>query len=158
MRPIAMGRRNSLFSGSEGGAESWAILASLVNTAKLHELDPQAYLADGLERIVSRRTKSHQLYELLAWKWKTAHVRTAQVAYEPASPSGFAVEHGRRDHPASDPIIPASLPPAPQQAHGLDDRGDIGVGVAQKFLLGAHPCRSERRAALIVHTVQDGQQ
>src|SRR5207249_2500871 len=36
MRPIAMGRRNSLFSGSEGGAESWAILASLVNTAKLH--------------------------------------------------------------------------------------------------------------------------
>ena len=50
-----MGRRNSLFSGSEGGAESWAILASLVNTAKLHELDPQAYLADVLERIVSGR-------------------------------------------------------------------------------------------------------
>jgi transposase len=44
MRPIAMGRRNSLFSGSEGGAESWAILASLVNTAKLHDLDPGAYL------------------------------------------------------------------------------------------------------------------
>jgi len=42
---MAMGRRNSLFSGSEGGAESWAILASLVNTAKLHELDPQAYPA-----------------------------------------------------------------------------------------------------------------
>ena len=39
----ADGRRNSLFSGSEGGAESWAILAPLVNTAKLHELDPQAY-------------------------------------------------------------------------------------------------------------------
>ena len=80
MRPIAMGRRNSLFSGSEGGAESWAILASLVNTAKLHELDPQAYLADVLERIVSGRTKSHQLHELLAWNWKTAHARTAQVA------------------------------------------------------------------------------
>ena len=80
MRPIAMGRRNSLFSGSEGGAESWAILASLVNTAKLHDLDPQAYLADVLERIVSGRTKSHQLHELLAWNWKTAHARTAQVA------------------------------------------------------------------------------
>src|SRR5829696_3165870 len=62
MRPIAMGRRNSLFSGSEGGAESWAILASLVNTAKLHDLDPQAYLADVLERIVSGRTKSHPLH------------------------------------------------------------------------------------------------
>src|ERR1700726_2160626 len=80
MRPIAMGRRNSLFSGSEGGAESWAILASLVNTAKLHDLDPQAYLADVLERIVSGRTKSHQLHELLAWNWKAAHARIAQVA------------------------------------------------------------------------------
>src|SRR5712672_1017044 len=78
MRPIAMGRRNSLFSGSEGGAESWAILASLVNTAKLHELDPQAYLTDVLERIVSGRTKSHQLHELLAWNWKAARERTAR--------------------------------------------------------------------------------
>ena len=80
MRPIAMGRRNSLFSGSEGGAESWAILASLVNTAKLHELDPQAYLADVLERIVSGRTRSHQLHELLAWNWKAAHPRIVQAA------------------------------------------------------------------------------
>jgi transposase len=80
MRPIAMGRRNSLFSGSEGGAESWAILASLVNTAKLHDLDPQAYLADVLERIVCGQTKSHQLHELLAWNWKAARERTAQAA------------------------------------------------------------------------------
>jgi transposase len=80
MRPIAMGRRNSLFSGSEGGAESWAILASLVSTAKLHDLDPQAYLTDVLERIVSGRTKSHQLHELLAWNWKAARERTAQAA------------------------------------------------------------------------------
>lgn len=48
MRPIAMGTRSSLFRGSEGGAESWAIVASLVNTAKLHELDPQGHLADVL--------------------------------------------------------------------------------------------------------------
>jgi transposase len=80
MRPIAMGRRNSLFSGSEGGAESSAILASLVNTAKLHELDPQAYLADVLERIVSGRTKNHQLHELLAWNRKAAQAHTTQVA------------------------------------------------------------------------------
>src|SRR5258708_16665095 len=77
MRAIAMGRRNSLFSGSEGGAESWAILASLVNPAKLHDLDPQAYLADVLERIVSGQTKSHQVHELLAWNWKAAHARIA---------------------------------------------------------------------------------
>ena len=80
MRPIAMGRRNSLFSGSEGGAESWAILASLVNTAKLHELDPQTYLADVLERIVSGQTKSHQLHELLAWNWKAARELNARAA------------------------------------------------------------------------------
>jgi transposase len=80
MRPIAMGRRNSLFSGSEGGAESWAILSSLVNTAKLNGIDPQAYLADVLERIVSGRTKSHQLADLLAWNWKAARERTVRVA------------------------------------------------------------------------------
>jgi transposase len=80
MRPIAMGRRNSLFSGSEGGAESWAMLASLVNTAKLHDLDPQAYLADVLERIVNGQTKIHQLHELLAWNWKAARERVAKAA------------------------------------------------------------------------------
>ncbi|MGF6313571.1 hypothetical protein ABIB82_007748 [Bradyrhizobium sp. i1.8.4] len=80
MRPIAIGRRNSLFSGSEGGAESWAILGSIVNTAKLHELDPQAYLTGVLERMVSGQTKSHQLHELLAWNWKAAREFSARVA------------------------------------------------------------------------------
>jgi hypothetical protein len=51
-----------------------------VNTAKLHDLDPQAYLTDVLERIVSGQTKSHQLSELLAWNWKAARERAAQVA------------------------------------------------------------------------------
>jgi transposase len=83
MRPIAMGRRNSLFSGSEGGAER--ILASLVNTAKLHNLDPQAYLADVLERIVSGRTKSHHLHELLAWNWKGAASAPHRPPHEPTS-------------------------------------------------------------------------
>ena len=48
----------------------------------------------------------------------------------------------------------------PILAHGLDDRWDIGVGVAQKFFgLGALSCRSEQRMPLVVHTVQqDGQQ
>ena len=80
MRPIALGRKNSLFAGSEGGAESWAILASLLNTAKLNDLDPQTYLTDVLERIVSGRTKSHQLHELLAWNWKAEHERVERAA------------------------------------------------------------------------------
>jgi hypothetical protein len=80
MRPIALGRRNSLFSGSEGGAESWAILASLLNTAKLNDVDPQTYLCDILERIVSGRTKNHQLHELLVWNWKAPRTTAAQAA------------------------------------------------------------------------------
>jgi transposase len=80
MRPIALGRKNSLFAGSEGGAESWAILASLLATAKLNGLDPQTYLSDVLERIVSGRTKSHQLHDLLAWNWKAEHERVERAA------------------------------------------------------------------------------
>jgi transposase len=80
MRPIALGRRNSLFAGSEGGAESWAILASILATAKLNGLDPQTYLTDVLARIVSGRTKSHQLHELLAWNWKAAREQAERAA------------------------------------------------------------------------------
>jgi len=60
--------------------ESWAILGSLVNMAKLHELDPQAYLVYVLEGIVSGRIKSHQLHELLAWNWKASNERAAPAA------------------------------------------------------------------------------
>ena len=80
MRPIAMGRRNSLFAGNEGGAQSWAILGSLVNTAKLNNVDPQTYLADVLERIVSEQTKHHQLSDLLAWNWKAAREHSEGAA------------------------------------------------------------------------------
>lgn len=56
IKPIGLGK-NYLFAGSEGGAETWATLASLINTAKLHDIDPRHYLTDVLERIVSGRTK-----------------------------------------------------------------------------------------------------
>jgi transposase len=72
IRPIGIGKKNSLFSGDEGGGETWAILASLLNTAKLNGVDPEAYLADVLERMVSGATKNNQLHELLVWNWKAA--------------------------------------------------------------------------------------
>jgi hypothetical protein len=65
IRPIALGRRNSLFAGSDGGARHWAIVASLVATAKLNGVEPQAWLTDVLERVVSGRarpTNSHGCY------------------------------------------------------------------------------------------------
>jgi hypothetical protein len=72
MRTIAQGRHSYLFAGSERGARNWAILASLLTTARLNGVDPLTWLTDVLERIVSGRTKNHQLHELLPWEWKAA--------------------------------------------------------------------------------------
>jgi transposase len=77
MRPVALGRRNSLFAGSEGGAETWAILASLIQTAKLNDLDPLTYLADVLQRIVDGSVPVNRLEELLPWNWTAAEVAQA---------------------------------------------------------------------------------
>ncbi len=80
MRAIALGRKNHLFAGSEGGAETWAILASLINTAKLNGIDPYLWLVDVTERIVCGRTPINRIEELLAWNWKpeaTADLQTA---------------------------------------------------------------------------------
>jgi hypothetical protein len=72
IRSIAIGKRNSLFAGDNGGAETWAILSSLIQTAKLNGVDPETWLADVLERMVSGATTNNQLAELLAWNWKAA--------------------------------------------------------------------------------------
>ena len=78
IRPIPLGRKNALFAGSHRGGERWAVLASLINTAKLHDVDPETYLADVLDRIVSGSTKVNALRELLPWNWKAA--RAAPIA------------------------------------------------------------------------------
>ena len=80
IRPIALGRRNTLFAGSSRGAEAWAILSSIINTAKLHELDPQTYLADVLEKIVSGQTTVNRLHELLPWTWKATRAEQSVAA------------------------------------------------------------------------------
>jgi transposase len=80
IRAIGLGRKNSLFAGSAAGGETWAILASLINSAKLHKLDPQTYLADVLERMVSGQTKVNALSELLPWTWKAAQTPSAVAA------------------------------------------------------------------------------
>jgi transposase len=72
IRPIALGRKNSLFAGSDGGARHWAIVASLVATAKLNGVEPLAWLTDVLERMVAGRAKAHELERLLPWAWKAA--------------------------------------------------------------------------------------
>jgi transposase len=70
IRPIALGRRNSLFAGNESGAEVWAILSSLLTTAKLNGLDPMTWLYDVTRRIVTGEVKAKDLHQLLAWHWR----------------------------------------------------------------------------------------
>lgn len=68
IRPLALTRKNSLFAGSEGGAEHWAILASLIATCKLNDVEPQAYLADVLTKLVNGHLQS-RLDELMPWAY-----------------------------------------------------------------------------------------
>jgi transposase len=77
IRPIKLGAKNHLFAGSDGGAESWAILASLIQTAKLNGVEPFAYLRDVLERIVSGQTKANELSSLLPWAWEASQTPAA---------------------------------------------------------------------------------
>ena len=58
MRPIALGRKNHLFAGSDEGGRHWAVHASLIETAKMNALDPQAYLADVLTKSASSHPMS----------------------------------------------------------------------------------------------------
>jgi hypothetical protein len=69
IRPIALGRKNHLFAGSDGGAEHWAVLASLIETCKLNQIDPEAYLADVITRIVQSHPNS-RLDDLLPWAYR----------------------------------------------------------------------------------------
>ena len=70
IRPNTLTRKNALFAGSDGGARHWVIAMTLIQTAKLNGIDPMAWLTDVLERVVSGRTKSHELHSLLPWNWQ----------------------------------------------------------------------------------------
>jgi hypothetical protein len=69
LRGFALGRKSWLFAGSERGADRAA--ATLIMTAKLNDVDPQAWLADVLARIAS--LPQSRLHELLPWLWKNSH-------------------------------------------------------------------------------------
>jgi len=73
LRGFALGRKSWLFAGSDRGADRAAIMATLIMTAKLNDIDPQAWLADVLARIAA--LPQGRLRELLPWNW-SAHVRS----------------------------------------------------------------------------------
>jgi transposase len=80
IRFIAIGKKNSLFCGDEGGGRTWAILSTLLQTARLNEVDPEVWLVDVLERVVSCETTNDRLAELLAWNWKAAREQAKLAA------------------------------------------------------------------------------
>src|SRR5262249_29167911 len=65
LRGFALGRKSWLFAGSERGAERAAVMATLITTAKMNDVDPQAWLADLLARIAEH--PAHRLDDLLPW-------------------------------------------------------------------------------------------
>src|SRR5580704_12919063 len=71
IRPVTITRKNSLFAGSDAGARRWAIANTLIQSCKLNDVEPLAYLTNVLQRIVSGRTKSRDLNALLPWNWRS---------------------------------------------------------------------------------------
>jgi hypothetical protein len=67
---MALGRKAWLFAGSDRGGQRAAVMFTLIQTAKLNGVDPQAWLADVLGRIADHN--SQRLDQLLPWNWKTA--------------------------------------------------------------------------------------
>jgi transposase len=76
LRGVALGRKSWLFAGSDRGGQRAAFFCSLIVTAKMNDVDPQAWLADVLARIASH--PAHRIDELLPWNWRAR--RTADAA------------------------------------------------------------------------------
>jgi transposase len=68
LRGVALGRRSWLFAGSDRGGERAAAIYTLITTAKLNDVDPQAWLEDVLRRIADH--PASRLADLLPWNWQ----------------------------------------------------------------------------------------
>jgi transposase len=78
LRGIALSRKSWLFAGSDRGGQRAAVMYTLIVTAKLNDVDPQAWLADVLDRIAEHPAK--KLDDLMPWNWKPLAAAIAQAA------------------------------------------------------------------------------
>jgi transposase len=78
LRGIALGRKSWLFAGSDRGGERAAALYSLIVTAKMNDIDPQAWLADVLARIAQHPARD--IDDLLPWNWRPRSAPSSQAA------------------------------------------------------------------------------
>jgi hypothetical protein len=116
LRPLALGRKNWLFLGSDEGGHRAAILYSLVESCKRHDVDPWLYLRDVLVRIESQPPGT--LRELLPDRWKVEHLDEAQRAVADLRRSAILAQAlAGLDAPPAGPApatTPATpIPPAP---------------------------------------------
>ncbi|MHA6688502.1 IS66 family transposase [Mesorhizobium sp. A556] len=77
IRPLALGRRNWTFAGSDSGGQRAAALYTIIETARMNGLDPEAYLADLMGRIADHPI--NRVDELLPWSWRSTECQ-AQAA------------------------------------------------------------------------------
>jgi transposase len=75
---IALGRKSWLFCGSDRGGERASVMYSLIVTAKMNDVDPQAWLANILARIAEHPVQ--KLDELLPWNWRLLREPVSQAA------------------------------------------------------------------------------
>jgi hypothetical protein len=75
LRGLALGRKAWLFAGSDRGADRAAVMFTLIMTAKLNDVDPQAWLADVFTHIAA--LPQSRLHELLPWEWKKRALQAA---------------------------------------------------------------------------------
>ena len=78
LRGIALGRKSRLFAGSDRGGQRAAMMYSLIITAKMNDIDPQAWLADVLARIAEH--SAYRIDELAPWNWKQSEEQAHHVA------------------------------------------------------------------------------
>lgn len=69
MKPPVLGRKNYLFCGSDAGGRRAACVYTIIETAKMNGINPEAYLTDILQRIADH--PSNQIDALLPWNWKS---------------------------------------------------------------------------------------
>ena len=75
LRGLALGRKSWLFAGSDRGGDRAAIMYTVIGTAKLNDIDPQAWLADVLKHTAEHPAQT--LDKLLPWNWKAEHLQKA---------------------------------------------------------------------------------
>lgn len=84
MRSVAIGRKNWLFAGSKAGGQRAAAIYSVIETCKLNGIEPQAYIADVIEKIASGWPAS-RWDELMPWNWTADPVSVSPIAVRRAA-------------------------------------------------------------------------